>query len=601
MWKLSQFRNPPGELPAYGNETVCSLCSRSFPRPEDLSQHLFEHLASSRLSPILSDKSEDGPSQNSRSVRQRRPNVLDNRKQAKRGMLSGAPDAPPIIPYENSLSNQEIRSGRGRGSPPTSNCLDDKQIRQNCSANLRSGKDLETFPEHFERSRRLSYLQGKMEPAMHFLPGEAPAQTYDRSFHHSPTKPPTGPLTTQERIRPSHVVQSGATGDVQLIRKRRTRQAENASLQKQLGQVGRKLRCLLCNKGYSRIDRLHDHIRYRQDERHQCIAAKMKETRCVDCKKQFRRQTELVKHEQNFHGKVYGSRVEMLCKLFYPARVLDMEATNEHRDPLVITRDENYQPDTSIPLTNEAQILNTLERENAASSANLKPASSISGFNMNIADGCLTEQEELNSFCTETGGHRGLIDTFSTNSVDHDSLFTQTGGYRGLIDTFSTNSVDHDSLFTQTRGYRGLIDTFSTNSVDHNSLFTQTGGRQGLIDTSIHTGGHQGLIDTFSTNSVDHNSLFTQTEGRQGLIDPSIHTGGHQGLIDTFSTNSVDLNSSFIQLRALKDTSNYVRGRNSSINERRGYHGFPNEVGGHRTDMNGFPTTSGFVWNHGGN
>jgi hypothetical protein len=514
---------------------------------------------------------------------------------------------------------------------------------------------LETFSEYSEGSRRLSYLQGEMEPAMSFFPGDALAQTYDRSFRDfmARPEPPTGPLTTQERILPLRTVHCGATEDVQSVRK--IVQDEVASLQRQLGEVKRKFTCPLCQTTFSRTTLLYKHIRDTKDENHLRVAAKLKKTSCLICSKEFPRITEVVKHEVNFERMTYNCRAEWIFTLLFPVTKVGMEATKEHQNPLIITSDENFQPHTSIPLTNKAQILNTVELENAACSANLEPASSTSGFDMNMAGGCSTEQGELDSFSTQTDGRRGLIDTFSTNSVDPDSSFVQTEGYRGLIDTFSTNSVDS---FVQTEDHRGLIDTFSTNSVGPDSSFIQTGWHQGLInkfstnsiDSFVQTedhrvlidtfstnsvgpdssftqmGGHQGLVGKFSTDSVDPDSYFTQTGGCRDLIDTStnpvhyfIQTGGHQGLIDTFSINSADPDSSFTQtgghrgLIEILSTDSvgfessfvqpeaHMRKRNSSTNEREGYNCFPNEVGGRRIDMDGFPATSGFVWNHGGN
>src|ERR1700761_8937115 len=66
--------------------------------------------------------------------------------------------------------------------------------------------------------------------------------------------------------------------------------------------------------------------------------------------------------------------------------------------PSLIASGEDYQPDTSIHLTNEAQVLNALELENAASSANLELASSISKPNIRIISSSSTEQRGLNNF-----------------------------------------------------------------------------------------------------------------------------------------------------------------------------------------------------------
>jgi hypothetical protein len=106
--KLTQFRNPPGELP-YQNETVYSLFSKSSQRSEELARHLFEHSASLPLFLIWPDRSDDDSSQNSRSVRRRTSSKSNARKKAKQGTLSETY-------HKNSPSNQEIRSGQGKGS-----------------------------------------------------------------------------------------------------------------------------------------------------------------------------------------------------------------------------------------------------------------------------------------------------------------------------------------------------------------------------------------------------------------------------------------------------------------------------------------------------
>jgi len=73
----------------------------------------------------------------------------------------------------------------------------------------------------------------------------------------------------------SRTVQSGATGDFQSVR---ILQAQNASLQRQLGHVsGRFL-----SNSYTRNDRLYNHIVHEQ-ERHQRVAAKIRESRCLAC------------------------------------------------------------------------------------------------------------------------------------------------------------------------------------------------------------------------------------------------------------------------------------------------------------------------------
>jgi hypothetical protein len=58
--------------------------------------------------------------------------------------------------------------------------------------------------------------------------------------------------------------------------------------------------------------------------------------------------------------------------------------------PSLIASGEN-QLDTSIHPINEAQALSILELENAASSANLEPASNISGLNIRTISGSSTE------------------------------------------------------------------------------------------------------------------------------------------------------------------------------------------------------------------
>ena len=88
-----------------------------------------------------------------------------------------------------------------------------------------------------------------------------------------------------------------------------------------------------------------------------------------------------MKHERKYH-KISQSRAELAFAL----------------SPSLIASGENYQPDTSIHLTSEAQVLNALELENAASSANLEPASSISGLNIRTISGSATEQRGFNNF-----------------------------------------------------------------------------------------------------------------------------------------------------------------------------------------------------------
>jgi hypothetical protein len=120
--KLAQFRNPPGELP-YQNETVYSLSSKSFQRSKELARHLFEHSASLPLFLIWPDRSDDDSSQNSRSVRRRTSSKPNARKKAKQGTLSETLGGSAITHHKNSPSNQEIRSGQGKGSPSATNCL----------------------------------------------------------------------------------------------------------------------------------------------------------------------------------------------------------------------------------------------------------------------------------------------------------------------------------------------------------------------------------------------------------------------------------------------------------------------------------------------
>jgi hypothetical protein len=357
IWKLTQFRNPPSELP-YQNETVYSLSSKSFQRSEDLAQLLFERSASLPHFLVWPDRSDEDSSQNSRSVRRRTSSKPNARRKAQQGTLSGTLGGSAITHHKNSPSNQETRSGQGKGSPSTTNCL--------------------------------CYIQ-----------------------------------------------------QIQTL------QAENASPQRQLRGVKRIFKCPLCPHEYTRIDLLNRHIRHSLDYRHQYIAAKIKQTWCFICSEKFTRPEEVVKHERKYH-KISQSRAELAFAL----------------SPSLIASGENYQPDTSIHLTSEAQVLNALELENAASSANLEPASSISGLNIRT-----TEQRGFNNFLNGLERPNSSSNGLSNELDDLLSCVAgQDSSSNGLSNRLCSWPVEHGGLPDGISGQSSCSDGFSGWPGEHGGL-----------------------------------------------------------------------------------------------------------------------------------
>jgi len=501
IWKLTQFRNPPSERP-YQNETVYSLSSKSFQRSEDLAQLLFERSASLPLFLVWPDRSDEDSSQNSRSVRRRTSSKPNARRKAQQGTLSGTLGGSAITHHKNSPSNQETRSGQGKGSP---NCL--------------------------------CYIQ-----------------------------------------------------QIQTL------QAENASPQRQLRGVKRIFKCPLCPHEYTRIDLLNRHIRHSLDYRHQYIAAKIKQTWCFICSEKFTRPEEVVKHERKYH-KISQSRAELAFAL----------------SPSLIASGENYQPDTSIHLTSEAQVLNALELENAASSANLEPASSISGLNIRT-----TEQRGFNNFLN------GLERPNSSSnglSNELDDLLSCVAGQdspsNGLSNRFCSWPVEHGSLpggiagqGNSSNGLSNELDNFLSPVAGQDSFSNGLSNR--LCSWQVEPSGFpdgisgQGNSSNGLSNELDDllSCVAGQDSSSNGLSNrfcswPVEHGGFPDGIAGQGNSSNGLSNE-------LDDFLNHVAGQDSSSNGLSNRFcswpvepsGFPDGISGQGNFSNGLPNELDDFLNH---
>src|SRR2546423_1973028 len=112
--------------------------------------------------------------------------------------------------------------------------------------------------------------------------------------------------------------------------------------------------------------------------------------------------------------------------------------------PSLIASGESNQPDTSIHPTNEAQMPNALELGNAASSANLEPASSISGLNIRTISSSSTEQRGLSNF---SNGLEHPNSPSNGLSNELDDLLSRVAGQdspsNGLSNRFCSWPVGH--------------------------------------------------------------------------------------------------------------------------------------------------------------
>jgi hypothetical protein len=139
-----------------------------------------------------------------------------------------------------------------------------------------------------------------------------------------------------------------------------------------------------------------------------------------------------VKHERKRHG-ISQSRAEFVC--------------------IIIS---NLTPSNS---------------ENAASSANLEPASSIFGFNISTTSGSSTEQRGLSNFSNglesrncSSNGLSDELDDFLNGVAGQDS------SSNGLSNRFSSWPVEHSGLLGGVAGQSSCSDGFSGWLGEHGGL-----------------------------------------------------------------------------------------------------------------------------------
>jgi hypothetical protein len=342
------------------------------------------------------------------------------------------------------------------------------------------------------------------------------------------------------------------------IQQIQTLQAENASLQKRLRGVKREFKCPLCPYKYSRTDLLNRHIRRSLDYRHQYIAAKIKQTWCLICNKKFTRPEEVVKHERKCH-EISQSRAELAFAL----------------SPSLIA---SNQPDTSIHPTNEAQVPNALELGNAASSANLEPASSISSLNIRTISNSSARQRRLSNFSNSLEYPNSPSNGLSN---ELDDLLSRVAGQdsasNGLSNRFCSWPVGHaglpDGIAGQSNSGNGLsneLDDFLNHIAGQDSF--SNGLFNGFCSLPVEPGG---LPDGIAGQSNSSNGLSNE------LDDFLNHIAGQDsfsnGLFNGFCSLPVEpgglpdgiagqSNPSNGFSNELDDFLNYVAGQGSSSN-----------------------------------
>lgn len=78
-------------------------------------------------------------------------------------------------------------------------------------------------------------------------------------------------------------------------------------------------RAVSCKKDFGRLEHLYRHIRdQEEDPTHEPLADIINETYCVLCSKTCSRPCELVKHEKQFHGETYISRIDKFVGIAKP-------------------------------------------------------------------------------------------------------------------------------------------------------------------------------------------------------------------------------------------------------------------------------------------